>query len=192
MSRRVYTKSSLIFYQRNAFTFTETPSRLSSPSAVAACLAFFYDPPHRMLQYIQDIYLKVGRSPFDAVWKHIDYGIWNNLCEELSRYVNLERLTLHIEDDFCDIVGEDSCDDWKFVSAWGEGLFQISGLWHLEIETSNDHTFKENMLLVNYLRAWTMEDGVLLTSVSAVLKRKAYENTEERRRYDVFAFKRQS
>ncbi len=65
-----------------------------------------------MLQYIQDIQLKIGRCPFDAIWKHIDYGIWNNLCEELSRYVKLEKLTLHIEGDFCDIIREDSCDDW--------------------------------------------------------------------------------
>ncbi len=71
------------------------------------------------------------------------------------------------------LLGKTAVTTGDFVSAWGEGLFQISGLRHLEIETSNDHTLKENMLLVNHLRAWTMEDGVPLTSVDAVLKRKA-------------------
>jgi len=191
VSRRVHAESSAIFYKQNAFAFFESTCRTSPESTITAALAFLYDRPQEMIQQVQEIHLKLGRSPFDHVWRYMDYGIWNNLCDELSRNLKLERLTLHIEGDFCDIVAENSCERWEFQSAWGQGLYQISGLRNLEVKTSNKHTLEENLVLVNCLRAWMMKDGVPLISVDTTLKRKAFADTEHHKWYNVFVFGRQ-
>ena len=150
-SRKVYSETWPIFYQKNAFAFT-TP--LQTRQSAQNCLSFLYDRPYHALRHVRELHLLIGNAPQHAIRFHLNEDPWRHLLRDISRYMSVRVLVLYFRGRVDDAPNDPS-PEWPFK----EALCQITGLQELHMDVISESTPEQITTFVKEMRSKMVVGG---------------------------------
>ena len=175
-SRAVYSETWPIFYQKNAFSFAiPMPSNgaLASVRGARNCLWFLYDRPYHALQHIRELHLHIGSAPQHPIRFRLAARHWQNLLDEISRYMSVRVLVLYIRGRI------DHSDNERLPGMpWKDWLCKITGLEELHMDIIGDSTSEETTAFVREMRDRMVVGGEHIGTDNFVLGKRPMPNIE--------------
>ncbi len=166
-SRAVYSETWPIFYQKNAFSFAipmPSSGALASTRGARNFLWFLYDRPYHALRHIRELHLHIGNAPQHPIRFKMAAGYWQDLLDEISRYMSVRVLVLYIRGRI------DHPDHYRLPDMpWKDWLCKITGLEELHTDIIGESTSEETIAFVKEMRSRMVVGGEHIGTDSFVL-----------------------